>query len=84
MSLPKAASNNHVGALIIRIRFWGPLYYNYNKEPPKQYRQLLRPLEQSTGSQTGAQTLTARPGKARSSGLRFSPLCDANPNPQKV
>ena len=21
------------GALIIRIRFWGPLYYNYNKEP---------------------------------------------------
>ena len=24
-----------VGALIIRIRFWGPLYYNYNKEPPK-------------------------------------------------
>ena len=21
--------------LIIRIGFWGPLYYNYNKEPPK-------------------------------------------------
>ena len=24
-----------IGALIIRIRFWGPLYCNYNKEPPK-------------------------------------------------
>ena len=23
----------NVGALIIRIGFWGPLYYNYNKEP---------------------------------------------------
>ena len=23
-----------VGALIIRIGFWGPLYYTYNKEPP--------------------------------------------------
>ena len=22
-----------IGALIIRIGFWGPLYYNYNKEP---------------------------------------------------
>ena len=25
----------YIGALIIRIGFWGPLYYNYNKEPPK-------------------------------------------------
>ena len=25
----------NIGALIIRIGFWGPLYYNYNKEPPK-------------------------------------------------
>ena len=24
-----------IGALIIRIGFWGPLYYKYNKEPPK-------------------------------------------------
>ena len=24
-----------LGALIIRIGFWGPLYYNYSKEPPK-------------------------------------------------
>ena len=23
------------GALIIRMGFWGPLYYTYNKEPPK-------------------------------------------------
>ena len=26
-----------IGALIIRIGFWGPFYYKYNKEPPKQY-----------------------------------------------
>ena len=34
----------HIGALIIRIRFWGPLYSTYIKEPPKWSRQLLRPL----------------------------------------
>ena len=27
--------NLNVGALMIRIGFWGPLYYNSNKEPPK-------------------------------------------------
>ena len=26
---------SNIGALIIRIRFWGPVYHNYNKEPPK-------------------------------------------------
>ena len=25
----------NIGALIIRLGFWGPLYHNYNKEPPK-------------------------------------------------
>ena len=24
-----------IGALIIQTGLWGPLYYNYNKEPPK-------------------------------------------------
>ena len=24
-----------VGALMIRIGFWGPLYFDYHKEPPK-------------------------------------------------
>ena len=24
----------NIGPLIIRIGFWGPLYYNYKKEPP--------------------------------------------------
>ena len=28
----------NVGGLIIRIGFWGQLYYNYNKEPPESYR----------------------------------------------
>ena len=27
----------NIEALIIGIGFWGPLYYNYNKEPPKLY-----------------------------------------------
>ena len=32
-----------IGALIKRIRIWGP-YYNSNKEPPNQYRQLFKSL----------------------------------------
>ena len=28
-------NDDTVGALITRIGFWGPLYYIYNKEPPK-------------------------------------------------
>ena len=28
----------YVGALIMLIGFWVPLYYKYNKEPAKQYR----------------------------------------------
>ena len=31
--LSRAQTNK--AALIIRIGFWGPLYYNYNEEPPK-------------------------------------------------
>ena len=34
----------YIGALIIRIGFWGPLYYNYDKEPPKWHRYLFRRL----------------------------------------
>ena len=26
---------DNIGALIIRIGFWGPLHYSYDKEPPK-------------------------------------------------
>ena len=33
-----------IGALIIRVGFGGLLYYHYNKEPPKYYKYLLRPL----------------------------------------
>ena len=29
--------SSKTGALIIRIGFWGPLYYNYDREPPKPY-----------------------------------------------
>ena len=25
----------NIGALIVRIGFWDPFYYNYNKEAPK-------------------------------------------------
>ena len=33
----------NIGALIIRIVFGGPLYYNCNKEPPKPYSNYLGP-----------------------------------------
>ena len=26
---------SRVGALLIRIGLWGPLYYNYDKDPPR-------------------------------------------------
>ena len=26
----------NIGALAIRIGFWGPLYFNYNKDPPQK------------------------------------------------
>ena len=38
--------SSHTLALMIRIGFGGILYYNYNKEPLTQFRQLLRPLYQ--------------------------------------
>ena len=31
---PPPPNEINTGALIIRIGFWGPLYDNYNKEPP--------------------------------------------------
>ena len=33
----------NVGALIIRIGFWGPLYYNYDKEPQNSIGNYLGP-----------------------------------------
>ena len=27
--------NRHIGAVVIRLGFWGLLYYNCDKEPPK-------------------------------------------------
>ena len=32
---------HYVGALIIRIGFWGPLYYISNKEPPPKKKIVL-------------------------------------------
>ena len=31
---PEGRESN-IGALIIRMRFWGPVYYIYNKEPSR-------------------------------------------------
>ena len=62
---PKFLGIATIGALIIRKAFWGPFCYNYNKESPKQYRQLLSPYSTSlllsssldfTGSGTGCST----------------------------
>ena len=30
-----------IGAVIIRMGFGGPLYYTYDKEPPKEYNRYL-------------------------------------------
>ena len=34
-AVQQAPSRPNIGALIIRIGFRGPLYYNYTKEPPR-------------------------------------------------
>ena len=38
MVLLTILASANIGALTKRIAFWGHLYYNYNKEPPQQYR----------------------------------------------
>ena len=45
-----------MGAFIIRIGFWGPLYYNHSKEPPKKLIQALlrRPYSMPTSCQSSA------------------------------
>ena len=37
MLCPSQPCGSNLGALLFRIGFWGPLYYNHNKEPPKPY-----------------------------------------------
>ena len=37
------AFSHNIGALIIRIGFWGPVYYSYNKEPPGPYSNYCGP-----------------------------------------
>ena len=37
------AVSHNIGALIIRIGFWGPVYYSYNKEPPGPYSNYCGP-----------------------------------------
>ena len=45
----------NIGALIIRIGFWGILYYTYNKEPPKPIVIIKAPtLAQAVKSQAPA------------------------------
>ena len=34
--------DHDIGALIIRIGFWGILYYSYNKEPPKIVQVMIK------------------------------------------
>ena len=35
LGLQREERRANIRALIIRIGFWGPLYYTYKKEPPK-------------------------------------------------
>ena len=39
------AMTGNIGVLIIRIGFWGILYYSYNKEPPKYTRSVISTKE---------------------------------------
>ena len=40
----------NIGALIIRTRFWGPLYYNRHEEPPKELGNYSRPYSNVLGT----------------------------------
>ena len=31
---PSGLTNPNIGDLVVRLGFWGPLYYTYNKDPP--------------------------------------------------
>ena len=60
-------------ASIIITGFWGPLYYNSKKEPPKQYWQLFRPLFYIGGSGCVCpclQGLGCRPSRFKVQGYR--------------
>ena len=50
----------NIGALIIRTGFWGPLCYNYNKEPPKYLGNYFCPF--LIGSKLGVWGLGFREG----------------------
>ena len=53
----------HMGALIISIGYWGPLYYNYNKEPPKYGKQQssrVHGLEPAKPKDSTSHEITAR------------------------
>ena len=47
-----AHTGSNIGALIIRIGFWGPVYYNHNKEPHKSTSigNYLRPYSSLPGA----------------------------------
>ena len=47
MCLARGSWPHNRGALIVRIRFRGPLYYNYNKEPQNSIGNYLGPYSYS-------------------------------------
>ena len=50
---PKTADSLHIGALTIRIGFWGPSYSTYHKEPPKNsIESYLGPCSKSATQRT--------------------------------
>ena len=64
----------NIGALIIRIGFGGPLYYSYNKEPPKPVLPSLRGsgLRETTGIfQDPAENKASKGGGAPNLNLVF-------------
>ena len=50
----------NIGALIIRIRCWGPLYYQYNKEPQNSIGNCLGPdIKHDSGPEAKKESASA-------------------------
>ena len=69
---------SNIGASIVRIGFWGSLYYSYNKEPPKQYWYLFRPLYQWVSLWMSECCCDKRPSCNHKPYTTLNPKCEAS------
>ena len=57
----RITANPNIGALIIRTGFWGPLYYNHNKEPQNSIGNYYGPYSSQLGCGAPPLSAFARP-----------------------